>query len=91
MDLIERDSALEIVRRTSGDYAAAFAEIGKLPTVDAAPVVHARWESYHESDFGWDEYGVQCTHCGLQIERGKINYLSRYCPRCGSIMDGKGT
>jgi hypothetical protein len=42
MDLIERASALEIVRRTSGDYATSFAEIGRLPAVDAAPVVRCK-------------------------------------------------
>lgn len=33
--LIYREDALEIVRRTSGDYAAAFAEISRLPAVDS--------------------------------------------------------
>lgn len=37
--LIYREDALEIVRRTSGDYAAAFAEIRKLPAADVAEVV----------------------------------------------------
>lgn len=40
-DPIDRDAALEIVKRTSGDYAAAWSMICKLPTIDAAPVRHA--------------------------------------------------
>ena len=32
-ELIKRNDALEIVRRTSGDYATAFSEIQKLPPV----------------------------------------------------------
>lgn len=33
-DYISREAALEIVKRTSGDYAAAFSEIRKLPAAD---------------------------------------------------------
>lgn len=33
-DYIRREAALEIVKRTSGDYAAAFSEIRKLPAAD---------------------------------------------------------
>ena len=40
--LIYREDALEIVRRTSGDYAAAFAEISRLPAVDAVQVTRCR-------------------------------------------------
>lgn len=40
--LIYREDALEIVRRTSGDYAAAFAEIRKLPAADVEPVVRCK-------------------------------------------------
>ena len=38
-DYIRRDDALEITTWTCGDYAAAFAEIRKLPAADVAPVV----------------------------------------------------
>lgn len=41
-DYIRRAEALEITTRTCGDYAAAFAEIRKLPAADVAPVVHCR-------------------------------------------------
>jgi hypothetical protein len=52
MDLIERASALEIVRRISGDYAAAFAEIGRLPAVDAVQVIRCRdCEHWEKQDF----------------------------------------
>lgn len=33
-DYISRQEALEIVKRTSGDYATAFCEIRKLPAAD---------------------------------------------------------
>lgn len=40
--LIYKEDALEIVRRTSGDYAAAFAEISRLPAVDAVQVTRCK-------------------------------------------------
>ena len=42
-EYIRRAEALEITTRTCGDYAAAFAEIRKLPAADVVPVVHGRW------------------------------------------------
>lgn len=41
-DYISREAALEITTRTCGDYAAAFAEIRKLPAADVAEVVRCR-------------------------------------------------
>ena len=37
-DYISREAAMEIVKRTSGDYAAAFSEMRKLPAADVEPV-----------------------------------------------------
>lgn len=37
-EYIKKNYAQEIVKNTSGDYATAFAEIGKLPTVELAEV-----------------------------------------------------
>lgn len=41
-EYISRAEALEITTRTCGDYAAAFAEIRKLPAANVAEVVHGR-------------------------------------------------
>lgn len=41
-DYISREAALEITTRTCGDYAAAFAEIRKLPAADVVPVVRCK-------------------------------------------------
>ena len=38
-EYIERRVVLEIVKRTNGDYAAAFAEISRLPTADEQEVM----------------------------------------------------
>ena len=65
-DYISREAAMEIVKRTSGDYAAAFSEIRKLPTADVAPVVHGRWEGYTHSRYcGVDEYGEPIYRDGV--------------------------
>lgn len=55
--------------------------IDKQPTVDAAPVVHGRWD---------DE--CRCTVCGWYGEdRYKRDvYDFDYCPNCGARMDGDG-
>lgn len=41
-EYIRRAEALEITTRTCGDYAAAYAEIWKLPAADVAPVVRCK-------------------------------------------------
>ena len=41
-EYISREAALEITTRTCGDYAAAFAEIRKLPTADVVEVVRCK-------------------------------------------------
>ena len=41
-EYIEREAVLEITKRTSGDYATAFAEIRKIPAADVAPVVRCK-------------------------------------------------
>lgn len=41
-EYIRRAEALEITTRTCGDYAAAFAEIRKIPAADVAEVVRCK-------------------------------------------------
>ena len=49
-DYISREAALEITTRTCGDYAAAFAEIRKLPAANVAPVVRCKDCKYGDYD-----------------------------------------
>lgn len=60
-----------------------------IPSVDVTPVVHARWNPYHESDFCWDEYGVICTNCNFKVENKDFTFPGKYCPNCGAKMDGE--
>lgn len=59
-EYIEREAALDIVKRTSGDYAAAWSEILKLPVADIVQMVHGQWEA-----FGGRYYSrKKCSRCG---------------------------
>lgn len=97
-DYVSREAALEIVKRTSGDYAAAFSEIRKLAAADVEPVVrHGRWESYTYSHYcGTDKYGEPAYsdgvvyYCSNPKCRRKTVIKENYCPSCGSKMDLEG-
>ena len=55
-------------------------DINAVPAVNAAPVVHGRWESWHTS-IGYIE---QCSECGAGYD-GVTGWS--YCPNCGAKMD----
>ena len=79
-EYIEREAVLEIVKRTSGDYVAAWSEIAHMSAADVAPVRHGRWKN------GGNGLYDTCSACEKEI------YLAipmNYCPECGALMDGK--
>lgn len=92
---IKREFALDVVKRTSGDYAAAFSEIAHGPAADVVPVVHAKWEEcdYVEPcvhGFGTIRYpnaGLKCTNC-VNVFNKKLLWKDSFCPNCGAKMDG---
>lgn len=75
-EYIEREALLEIVKRTSGDYAAAWSAIRQLPAADVAPVVHGEWIDRDEKTW--------CNVCHASNKQ----YKPLYCPHCGAKMDG---
>ena len=91
-EYISREAALEITTRTCGDYAAAFAEIRKLPAADVAPVVHGQWigegDGYADGVLVCDVW--HCSVCDYTIDDGTDNpeCLPKHCPNCGAKMDG---
>lgn len=93
-DYISREAALEIATRTCGDYAAAFAEIRKLPAADVAEVVHGKWIDVYN-----DFTVAHCSNCGAAFDvadegkgtaTGWARFKNRYkgCPGCRALMDG---
>lgn len=62
-------------------------KLEKAPAADVAPVRHGRWERYHEADVGWDEWGVRCSNCGLEVEDKDFTFPEKFCPNCGAWMD----
>lgn len=68
--------------------------ISLLSSVDAAPVVHGRWDG--EGDGLADGEIVldvwYCSECGHCIDDGTDDpcVLPNYCPNCGAKMDGGG-
>lgn len=88
-DYISREAAMEIVKRTSGDYAAAFSEMRKLPAADAEPVRHGEWL---RTDDDWSSLvTIQCSACGgewcFEIDEDVQLLGYNYCPGCGCKMD----
>lgn len=80
---ITKEQALEIAKRTSGDYAQAFSEISRLPPADVAPVVYGYWRFCGEDGHG---YGLwRCTYCGNVVPEKAAKY---FCPHCGARMGG---
>lgn len=92
-DLISREALLDYIDSTneikdwclnqySADWIYSFVE--SAPAVDAAPVVHGRWERKRSN--------VYCTACGkgYRITNGGPNVMAFvYCPMCGARMDWK--
>lgn len=89
-EYIKKVEALEIVKRTSGDYAAAFSEIRKLTKADVAPVAHGKWlnEDFPEKTATVNDFAI-CSVCGEMSHKAEHGYaiLSKYCPECGAKMD----
>lgn len=87
-EFIEREAAMNVMKRMSGDYDAALVGLLRLTAVDVAPVIHGRWE---QSERLYAPY-ARCSVCqDIYIDR---NWLTdgkwSFCPNCGAKMDGGG-
>ena len=83
-EYIERADALDVVKRTSGDYAAAWAEIAHIPAADVVEVRHGKWID-PEND---DRYTAwHCSRCEYPVKTLGGRPDCRYCPTCGTRMD----
>ncbi len=66
--------------------------ISELPTIDAAEIVNAKWETHYFSDrfdtFGNPDFCMKCSACGFLWARLiDTQHFFRYCPNCGAKMD----
>lgn len=62
-------------------------ELDKLPTIEAEPVRHGRWEHGYNNG----QYGIWCSECRAGFAYSDIYEViaarNRYCPNCGTKMD----
>ena len=58
-------------------------DLSYLPTIEAEPVRHGRWERKRHKLFG-NSYDYVCSACGCDYALAEYNY----CPHCGAKMDG---
>lgn len=82
-EYIDRAEALDAVKRTSGDYVAAWTEIAHIPAADVAEVRHGRWipeacESVSKRNRLIEYRVYSCSICGRSNGRVK----KKYCPNC---------
>lgn len=82
-DLISRAAALDVLV-TSPNFHTTLTRIEELPAVDAAPVVHGRWQEYHAKARGYSK--VYYQHSCTPLLYDSPYY---YCPNCGAKMDGE--
>lgn len=56
----------------------------EAPTVDAAQVVHGRWNRPIISGTKRKNPFCYCTNCAFPVQPKR---MSKYCPNCGAKMD----
>lgn len=83
-EYIERAAALDVVKRTSGDYVAAWSEIAHIPAADVAEVRHGRWEFLGPNRL---IKSCMCGTCSVCHVRSKFISNIAICPTCGAHMD----
>lgn len=85
-EYIERAAALDVVKRTSGDYVAAWSEIAHIPAADVAEVKHGRWEFLGPNRL---IKSCMCGTCSVCHVRSKFISNIAICPTCSAHMDGE--
>ncbi|MBN2995832.1 hypothetical protein [Ruthenibacterium lactatiformans] len=64
-------------------------DIEDAPAVDAAPVVHGRWDDSGCFKFLDCKIAVRCSICGgCLTEKEYAESVWNFCPVCGAKMDG---
>lgn len=91
-ELIDRAALIQYVNSlsthwlNSWDTAGVLDAVLKQPTVEAEPVVHARW--MHDPRDISTFYAGDCSNCGCAPKRRTMSFKPwNYCPNCGARMD----
>ena len=82
-DLISRTAAMNLFLEKPPEYYHTSYIVGELyclPSVNAAPVIYARWEK----DSDGTQYWWHCSNC-RRVE-GLASMAMNYCPGCGAKM-----
>ena len=84
-DLISRGKLFNLLApvQTLGE---AYGIIQGMPTVDAVPVRHGRWEMKSDPYGFFDEIPV-CSECGCTT---RLREVYKFCPNCGADMRKDG-
>ena len=92
-DLISRKALLE--KAWEADTQCGYVQVVDVgdiedaPAVDAAPVVHGRWDDSGRFKFFDCDIAVRCSMCGgCLTEKEYAESVWNFCPVCGSKMDG---
>lgn len=66
------------------------ADIERIPAADVAPVRHGAWEGtadgYADGELVYDMWN--CSECGFDADGAEEKPDWKFCPNCGSLMDG---
>lgn len=99
MRLVNEDDVLEIIERVTNEAVEKrqpkhliqkriIAEISGLPTIEAQPVKHGRWELITQNKFTGTKT-LRCTYCKNYfvvrddtLNAGRCDAI--FCPNCGS-------
>lgn len=91
--LIDADEGYKILteyyhHRTDMQHTALKEALDRVPTIDAEPVRHGKWE-IHEA-FGYMD--MTCSVCGWLYEYNfGLEREWNFCSHCGAKMDGETT
>ena len=68
-------------------YGATTEIIEKMPTIEATPVVHGRWEKHKPDQHG--NRKPKCSVCGeYHLAWWSEHTRCNFCPNCGAKMEG---
>ena len=88
--LIDANDAIERAKKSDKIVGSSIWETGEVvefledcPIVDAAEVVHGRWEKRKAIVFDDEMVGYRCSNCNTTWDAE-----TNYCPNCGTKMDG---